>query len=761
MKAPAFALCTLALAAQATAQPSTDDTPLAPPQVVEIIGAGPLPGQGVDRNALPYTTTVIRRDALQNAQAQTLTDHLARHLPGVQINDVQGSPFQSDLTFRGYRASGLMGAAQGLSVYLDGVRINEPFGDVVNWDMLPEFAIDSVAVTPGANPVFGLNTLGAALVFTSATGKTAPGVRAELGAGRFGRLSASASHGGAEDGWDHYIGVSTFREDGWRDHSDGRLAHLSATLGREIEGGDIRLRLLVAGGKLIGNGLVPLYTIDEDDGATTPDLGMTRRSAIYTHPDETDNRVVQLSLASTHELGGQRLLETLAYVRHSRRDTINGDEAEEGPDEDDEDGDDALLNATFNRTHARQRGGGLAVALSGSGAHQWQVGASLDASSVRFEQTTQASTFDATRGVQASDEPVVLDAQVSGRSHTASLYASDTWRVAAATHLTGALRYNHTRVSNRIASVDDDTGVFTPHAEETFTYDALSPALGVAHQFSPQVTAFANLARNTRVPTVIELGCADPEQPCRLPAGLQADPYLKPVVATHVEGGLRLNLGPGARGSVTLWRTNNRDDILFRSVSVTGQQGYFENFARTRHQGLDAQITSRLGDVELSAGYSFLDATYQAHGVLRQGERNVAITPGMRIAGLARQQLKLGADWLVGGGWRMGGDVQAVGPRGVAGNEDGLLEDDGLAKDVRLPGYAIVNLRTSYKPPSWRGVEFFGQISNVFDRGYANFGALAETQFDAQGAWAGDEHLALFAAPGAPRAWSVGVRMRW
>lgn len=754
---PAFALCTLALAAQAVAQQTEDAAPLAPPQVIEIIGTGPLPGQGVDRNALPYTTTVIRREALQNAQAQTLTDHLARHLPGVQINDVQGSPFQSDLTFRGYRASGLMGAAQGLSVYLDGVRINEPFGDVVNWDMLPEFAIDSVAVTPGANPVFGLNTLGAALVFTSATGKTAPGVRAELSAGRFGRLSASASHGGAEDGWDHYIGVSAFQEDGWRDHSDGRLAHLSATLGREIEGGDIRLRLLVAGGQLIGNGLVPLYTIDEDDGATAPDLGMIRRSAIYTHPDETDNRVVQLSLASTHELGGQRLLETLAYVRHSRRDTINGDEAEGG---DDDDGD-ALLNATFNRTHARQRSGGLAVALSGSGAHQWQVGASLDASSVRFEQTAQASTFDATRGVQASDEPVVLDAQVSGRSHTASLYASDTWRLATATHLTGALRYNHTRVSNRLASVDDDTGVFTERAEETFTYNALSPALGVAHQLTPQLTAFANLARNTRVPTVIELGCADPEQPCRLPAGLQADPYLKPVVATHFEGGVRLNLGPTARGSVTLWRTHNRDDILFRSVSVTGQQGYFENFARTRHQGLDAQVTSRLGDVELSAGYSFLDATYQAHGVLRQGERNVVITPGMRIAGLARQQLKVGVDWLAGGGWRVGGDLQAVGPRGVAGNEDGLLEDDGLAKDVSLPGYAIVNLRANYKPAAWRGVEFFGQLSNAFDRRYANFGALAETQFDASGAWAGDEHLALFAAPGAPRAWSVGVRMQW
>ena len=150
--APA-ALCSLAALSGALQTAHAQTTT---PQV-EVIGTSPLPGQGIARDALPYGTQVIRRTALDEAQAETATDFLARRVPGVQVSDIQGSPFQGDLTFRGYRASGILGAAQGVSVYVDGVRFNEPFGDVVNWDMVPEFALQSISLVPGANPAFGLD----------------------------------------------------------------------------------------------------------------------------------------------------------------------------------------------------------------------------------------------------------------------------------------------------------------------------------------------------------------------------------------------------------------------------------------------------------------------------------------------------------------------------------------------------------------------------------------------------------------------------
>ncbi len=764
--ARALAPCRAAVAVLAAAPmiAAAQSAPAAEPQRVEVIGTSPLPGQGIERDKLPYATQVLRRDAIDAAKADNTTDLLARRLPGVQVNDVQGSPFQGDLTFRGYRASGILGSAQGISVYLDGVRVNEPFGDVVNWDLIPEFALRSVSFVPGANPAFGLNTLGGAISMTTATGRSAPGVQGELSFGSFGRKKLELSHGGSQaNGLSHFVGMGLFDERGWRDFSDGRLGTVFGKVSHASnEVGELSASVLLGKSRLVGNGLVPLVTFD-DEGVLTPDIGAARREAIYTHPDLTRNRLEQVALNWQRDLANRMRLEALAYLRNSKRSTINGDEAEEEEPVEGEEPGAPDHNAQFNRTATTQKAAGMSLALSGRhGAHQWQMGASLDHAKVGYEQTEQEGTFDATRGVLPSDEPAELSARVDGRSSAAGLYVTDTWQLAASTYLTGTVRFNWAKVSNTLGSVDDDTGEFEQHVEETFTYKSLNPAIGIAHKFGDAVTVFANVARNNRVPTVIELGCADPDEPCRLPAGLQADPYLKQVIATSVEAGVRFAPLPGVRGSIAVFRSDNRDDILFRSVAVNGQQGYFQNFPRTRHLGLDAEIGARLGPIEWNVGYSHLRATYEADGVLRMGERNVTITPGTRIAGLPRHMLKVGADWNLGGGVSIGADVQALSSRGTAGNEDGLLEDDGdTSVRLDLPGYALLNLRASWKPATVKGLEVFAKVTNATNRRYNSFGALAETVFDAQGNYVGDDSDAWFTAPGAPRAFNVGLRWKF
>ena len=753
-----------------------------PTQQVEIIGTSPLPGQGVARDLLPYNTQVVRRSAIDNAQADNASDFMARRMAGVQVNDIQGSPFQGDLTFRGFRASGILGASQGLSVYIDGVRVNEPFGDVVNWDLIPEFAIDSMSLVPGANPAFGLNSLGGALSFTTATARSAPGLRGEASFGSFGRKRLALSHGAQHgSGWSHYVGIGLFDENGWRDQSQGHLGNVVAKLAKSGDAGDFSLNLLAGRSTLVGNGLTPLFTFD-NEGNRTPDIGQARREAVYTHPDETQNRVVQTSLQWRRAIGDAATLEALAYVRSGRRETINGDAAAlaaaqplgsaaprallsgrraqrqgfapEG----------APVNAAFNRTATRQRSTGAALAWSQtSGAHQWQAGVSVDAARVSYEQTERQGSFDATRGVLPfENEEDALSARVKGNTRTLGLYVTDTWRVAPRTHVTGTVRLNHARVANTLTTVENNTGVVKQRPRETFRYRSLNPALGVAHRLSDSgPTLFANIARNNRVPTVIELGCADPDEPCRLPAGLQADPFLDQVVSTTFETGMRMDGGPSSpwRAALALFRTDNRNDILFRSVSVVGQLGYFQNFARTRHQGLDAELSTRLGAFDLGVAYSHLDATYQAEGTLRMGERNVEIRRGTRIAGLPRHLFKSSVDWRAGAGLVLGADVQLLSRRGVAGNEDGRIENVGDARvDFSLPGYAVLNLRASWKPDALKGLELFTRVTNATNRRYASFGALAATVFDASGAYTGNETDALFVAPGAPRAFTVGAR---
>jgi outer membrane receptor for Fe3+-dicitrate len=755
---PRLRRSTLALAAATALAPTTVLAQAAATAQVEVIGTSPLAGLGVDRNLLPYASQTVRRSALDQAQGDTMTDFLARRLPGMQVNDIQGSPFQSDLTYRGYRASGLLGASQGLSVYLDGVRINEPFGDVINWDMVPEFALQSLTVLPGANPSFGLNTLGGAIVLETVDGRSAEGLRAELGMGSHGRRRADVGLGQRHaDGWHSYVGGTVFDENGWRDHSPGKQALVLARLGRSQGGTDWSLGVLAGSATLVGNGLLPSVTLDED-GAGTPDLYAASRSAVFSHPDRTRNRLAQASFNFSQQLSAGGRLQALAYARNSRRDTVNGDGAEEvDPLEPD-------LNAALNTTATRQTAWGLALSLARrSGAHQWQVGASIDASHVRYRQLEQEGRFDATRGVLAGDGAAELSASVTGQSRHLGLYATDTWQLAPGTHLTGTLRANRSRVSNTLTTVDDDTGVLEAKPRESFRYTSLNPAIGITQQLVGGPTGlavFANLARNTRVPTVIELGCADPEEPCRLPAGLQSDPYLRQVRATSLEAGLRWRPAPGQRLELALFRTDNRDDIVFGSVSATSQLGYFQNFRRTRHQGLDASWQAQLGPVALTAAYSHLQATYQASGILRMGERNVAITPGTRMAGLPRHSAKLGADWALGHGLSMGGDVQIISARGVQGNEDGLLED-GAAQTHRLgiPGHGLLHLRLQWQATPALAV--VARVQNALDRRYETYGALAETVFDAQGRFSGDEQDALFVAPGAPRSLWLGLRLKF
>ena len=741
---------------QAQAEPLSAPAP-APAQLerVEVIGVSPLPGQGIDRNLLPYSTQVLKRDSIDAAQAVNSVDLLKRRVPGVQTNDVQGSPFQTDLTYRGYRASGLLGAGQGLSVYLDGVRVNEPFGDVVNFDLIPEFAVSSISLVPGANPAFGLNSLGGALSYQTYDGRTAPGFRGEVSGGSFGRKTASFSYGASsETGWNQYIAATVFDEDGWRDESDGQIGQMLAKIGHDDGTTSWSTSLLLGRSKLVGNGLVPAYSID--DGELEKDLYFNNREAVYTYPDETKNKLVQLSVNLRHEIDASSSLSALVYVRNSDRDTINGDEAEEPP---------AVPgdpNAAFNTTKTTQTSYGTATSYSRvSGPHQWQVGASLDHSKVTYKQYEQPGFFNSSRGVLPGDEPREISADVDGDSTTFGVYATDTWQIAPRTHLTGTVRYNRAKVSNQLSTRDDDTGVFEAKPDESFTYNSVNPAIGMAHRLESGPTLFGNIARNTRVPTVIELGCADPEEPCRLPAGLQADPYLDQVKSTTGEIGMRWPITRDVNFNVAVFRTDNDDDILFNSTSVNGQLGYFDNFPKTRNQGVDMELSATLGTVDLSAAFSYLKATYEADGVLRQGERNVTVTPGTQIAGLPRQTLKLAGDWRVAEGITIGADMQAFSDSVVAGNEDGLLEDDEPddGKRLKIPGYAIFNLRASWKPsPGW---ELYASVNNVFDRRYENFGALAETIFNPDGSGPVDERDALFVAPGTPRAAFVGLRYRF
>jgi outer membrane receptor protein involved in Fe transport len=750
-----------------TQHADAQEVPLLAMLRVEVVGIAPQPGLGIDRELLPYVVQNANSKTIRQAQAGNLSEFMARNLSGVNVNEISGSPFQNDVTFRGFRASAVLGASQGISVYLDGVRVNEPFGDIVNWDLLPEAAIGNVLLAPGSNPLYGLNTLGGALALTTKSGRSHPGLQAEASAGTNGQRRFDLTYGARlADNWHTLLSTTMFDDSGWREHSAGKLGNLFFKLGHARGDTDWNVALLGARSRLTGNGLLPSYRWTADGPRTG--LYEDNRRAAYTFPDVTRNQLTQAIFNLRHTLGAGAELSATAYSRSSRRDTVNGDAGDDFGNYVADCGRDPGApgcevlpqhTATVNTTSTRQRSSGAALHWSAAkAAHQMGAGATFDHNRVSFAQFEQAGNFSPERGVLAdADEERKPTSSVVGAARMMGVYASDTWTVRDGTHLTLSARFNHARVGNTLTN---ESGA---QPAESFTYNKLNPSVGIA-QAVGGATVFASVAQSNRVPTVIELGCADPAQPCRLPAGLQSDPFLEQVVARTMEAGWRWHRDDAAL-SVSLYRTRNTNDILFLSTG-TSQQGYFKNFDRTRHQGLDFAASKQFGKLDARISYNYLEAVFDADGMLFTGARNVNVTRGTRMAGLPRHTFKLGLDWKIGPSFSLGADAQAVSGLLTQGNEDGLIADPqpgatGQRADWGIRGHALLNLRASYR--AGKHWELFARINNVTNRRYETYGAVATDLFPngrqlrpQDGPV--DAAPARFVAPGAPRSAAAGIR---
>ena len=198
----ATSILTLAAASgRLNAQGAAQSPPGQPPAfatTVTVIEAAPLPGVDLPIEKVPAPVQTATSDEIERSKALDLSSFLTRRFNAVFANEIQNNPFQPDINYRGYTASPLLGTPQGLSVYMDGVRLNQPFGDVVSWDLIPRLAISTTTVMPGSNPLFGLNTLGGALAIQTKNGATAPGTSVQAIYGSDVRRSIEFEHGGRQ-----------------------------------------------------------------------------------------------------------------------------------------------------------------------------------------------------------------------------------------------------------------------------------------------------------------------------------------------------------------------------------------------------------------------------------------------------------------------------------------------------------------------------------------------------------------------------------
>jgi len=774
---------------------------------VTVVAPTPIGRPGVDADKLPAAIETLSAADLERRGSLSITDALEQRTPGLNLSDAQGNGFARDLNYRGFSASPLQGTPQGLAVYMGGVRLNEAFGDTVNWDLIPETAVRRIDLVTG-NPAFGLNALGGALSLTMKTGRTAPGGAASVEGGSFGRAFASAEYGASAGPWSGYLALDGGREAGWRRQSGSSVARAYADVGWSGERGEWRL-VAAAGGTRLG--VV---------GPTPRDLLAEDRGAIFTFPQSTADRGGLVALNGAYEASGGWSLQGGLYGRRFRQDHVDGNSGDlEGCSADpanrlfatlclqDDDFPDAARPppaafqvlgqdglpigcpppagqptpcsgapyGTIDRTHTRTTTAGASLQAVNKAAlfgrpNLFSLGASFDESQVRFEanstlglifpdlsvRTTPGEVPGAGQVIRTAGaiaySPVVLHAT----TRAAGLYANDTWDVTDRLFLTLSGRFNGVRLTTA-----DLTGV-SPDLSGAHRFDRFNPAAGLAWKLTGAVTAYGGYAETNRAPTPLELSCSDPVKPCLLENALVSDPPLRQVVSRTWQAGLR-GASDLADGHVDwrlgAYRSDNDDDIVALASAIQGR-GSYANVPRTRREGLEAELNLRSGRWSAYASASDVEASYRFAGLLpspnspfADANGDVAVRPGDRIGGIAPGRLKVGAEVRLTGDLSVGADVLAVSAQRRIGDESN--------QDRKLAGYAVASLHAAWEVG--RGAELFGRIDNLFDRRYATFGTYFDT-----GALDNLSPSPLPAdpdprndTPAPPRALLLGLRVRW
>ncbi len=758
-----------------------------PMEEITVIGTTPLPGTGIDADKLPGNIQSVDVADLARDGAPSLLSAVDRRLGSVNFNDDLDDPFQPDVLYRGFEASPVLGTPQGLAVYQSGVRINEAFGDTVNWDLVPDIAIERLDVV-GSNPVYGLNALGGALVLTMKNGFADQGGTLEASGGSWGQRQGAAQYGVNDGRWGLYAAGRVLSEDGWRKFSPDSVKQLYVDVGYRENRVAIDWSMTGADNALSGESPAPVQEL------------AVHRSLVFTSPQETDNRVLFTALNASYAASDTLSVQGNGYYREFRQFVTNGNTTEytactaaaSAGSLCQPDGITPLTNDTgglipdlsqggavyigendFESTRTASVGGSLqltSTAMWFGRENHLSSAVSIDRAATDYRSWSEPGTINTELQVAYSGQVVntpqdtpwpATPVAVHASNDYYGILAADTFSVSDALALTISGRYN-------VAAVDlsDQLG----HAlTGTNRYQRFNPALGMTRKLTSAVTGYLGYAEGNRAPTAGEIECSDPAKPCLLPSSLSSDPpSLRQVVARTWEMGVR---GKSASGegrareiswNAGLFQAAVKDDIY--AVATSLSSGYFQNIGGTRRQGVELGVRYQQPRCSAFFNYSYVAATFQSSLLLPSPQNaaaddhgHVHVQPGDSLPGIPAHRIKLGADLQVTPLWSVGGDVRFSSPQYLRGDESNQMP--------ALPGYTVLNMHTSYEING--RFQVYAHLANLTNRHYATFGELGDpTGVGAPGvpvdAATNDPRVDnRFVSPAAPFSVYAGVRLRY
>lgn len=748
---------------------------------VIVIAPTPQPGVDVDIDKLPGATRTLDRASLAADGEVNITGAMNARLGSVSINDDLDDPFQPDILYRGFEASPVLGTPQGLAVYQNGSRVNEAFGAALNWDLIPDLAVDRLTIV-SANPVFGLNALGGAVVIDMKNGFTFDGGEAELAGGAWGRRAASLQYGAKSGPLGVYVAAHGLDEDGWRAASADRVRQIYADL--SYHGRKLTADLSISGADNLLSGESP---------TPVQELAVSR-SSIFTGPQNNRDKLVFVTLNTNYRTSDEISVQANAYYRNFQQSVVNGDVTDftactsqaladklcqaDGSTPvigsnhavlpDISDGAAVPIGQNdFESIHSVGVGGSLQVtdtaALLGHANHL-SAGASLDDSATSFGSSTEVGPINRSLMVVATGlfvttpegtpwtaTPVSLHAL----TRYVGLYGADTLDLTGAVSVTVGGRYNDAEID-----LADRRGEALSGRNH---FGRFNPAVGLTIKIGRTLTAYADYAEGSRTPTAGEIECADPAAPCLLPSSLSSDPpTLRQVVSHTFELGLRGAIGAGRRltWSADVFRTDVDDDIYGAATSLS--TGYFQNIGATRREGVELDLRYHRGALSAYADYSYVRATfessfrlYSSSNPFADANGDIEVRPGDILPGIPAERVKTGGDVQLTRTWSLGWEIVYESAQYFRGDEANLMRP--------LPGYTTLALHCRYRLST--RIELFAEAVNALNARYATFGVLGDpTGVDAPGIPAGATSNGpgvdnRFESPGAPASVFGGVKV--
>jgi iron complex outermembrane receptor protein len=751
-------------------------------QQIVVVGTTPVPGMTVDADKVPGNVQTLSAADFRQDGTASITNGLSTRLGSVNINDTLADPFQPDILYRGFEASPVLGTPQGLAVYQNGVRINEAFGDTVNWDLFPDIAVSRVDLV-SANPLFGLNALGGAISVTMKNGFTFQRADGELSGGSFNQRQGAGEFGTNNGVLGFYAAASLLNQDGWRLFARDSLRQYYMDMSLHQAGARIDLSYAHADNQLLGQGAAPVQSL------------AINSENVFTNPQANSNALDFVTLDADLTMTDTIAVQSVLYSRNYRQTVSNGDGSNYTACSMDVAA--GLLCQGDGATPLSSSSGGLIADISHGGrsiigqndferlrsngwgaslqltelapvfghGNNFAFGATFDTAEINFSSGTEVGVLnssltvlpsglfvDTPEGTDFSATPVILNAN----NKYYGIYLTDTLDVTAAFSVTASGRYN-------IAKIDlsDQRGTDL-NGNNRFTH--FNPALGGTYKLLPALTAYAGYSTNNRAPTASEIECSDPLRPCLLPSNLAGDPpTLRQVIAHTLELGLRGRTAT-AEGKLSwnagVFRTNSDDDIYGITTSVS--TGFFQNIGSTRRQGFEAGLNYQGQQWSVYAQYSYVDATFRSPLLLnspsnprRDADGNIQVVPGDRLPLIPSSRIKFGTDYSLWHNWSVGASLVLA--------SDSFYRGDESNQNPQLPGYHVVNVHTSYRPD--QHLEIFAKVQNLFDERYSTFGLYSNpTGVGAPGVPRNADSNGpgvdnRFQSPGMPRSFFGGVRI--